>query len=71
MPSADTLRFSPSMGRSYCTECGVVIGVYEPVIVVNHGVRRVTSLLNEPDLHDSGAELYHEACLAPLTLLQQ
>lgn len=39
-----------------------MIGVYEPVIVVNGAEVRETSRAAEPDLPDHGREVYHRAC---------
>jgi hypothetical protein len=37
-------------GRLRCAVCGDVVGFYEPIVVLDDGERRQTSLLNEPML---------------------
>lgn len=45
-----------------CAVCSDVIGVYEPVLVPDHGEWRETSLAREPELRDGEAVLVHVAC---------
>jgi len=54
------------MGRSApkCAVCGAVIGVYEPVLVVDEGALRQTSLAAEPHLLEDPSELHHASCQA-------
>jgi hypothetical protein len=47
--------------RSRCPECEDVIGVYEPIVVLEAGTFRHSSLLNEPNL-DSEQVLMHRDC---------
>jgi hypothetical protein len=48
-----------------CHWCGERIGVYEPLIVVEHGRQpRETSLARERDLDRGGRRCYHRACFA-------
>ena len=56
------------MATAFCSACGDVLGVYEPVVAVFTGHARITSLLNEPGLIDDGARVYHAACHPPLKL---
>jgi hypothetical protein len=44
-----------------CDECGDVIGVYEPLVLVADDGARETSRAACPDVADSG-EHYHRAC---------
>jgi hypothetical protein len=48
--------------RLTCAVCHVVIGVYEPVLVVGHESAPPTSLAREPMLRTNGCELVHAAC---------
>jgi hypothetical protein len=47
-----------------CTRCGEVIGVYEPMVVLEGEVARRTSLAAEPDLRRSARvrECVHAEC---------
>jgi hypothetical protein len=48
-----------------CAQCGGMIGVYEPIIVVEATGARRTSLLVEPSGDNPVERLtYHEACRA-------
>ena len=49
-----------------CDRCGDVIGTYEPVIVVNNGGARRTSLAAEPGLASRPGEHYHRPCYEDL-----
>ena len=48
----------------HCDGCGQVIGVYEPVTVVDDGLTRQTSVAAEPGVRALPVERYHQACLA-------
>jgi len=45
-----------------CAHCGDVIGVYEPLIVVDGSGTRLTSRAAEPGLAGDAAEHYHGTC---------
>ena len=45
-----------------CTQCSDVIGVYEPVVVVDHRGGHYTSLAAEPLSARTGEAQYHAAC---------
>jgi hypothetical protein len=47
-----------------CRRCQDVIGVYEPMIVLDEGRARTTSRAAERDLEVRVQECYHEACFA-------
>jgi hypothetical protein len=47
--------------RLRCPVCEEVIGVYEPIVVVEGGAWRRTSMLNEPML-DSDQTVMHHHC---------
>lgn len=49
---------------SRCSRCGDVIGVYEPLVIVEGGGPRESSLAAEPALADASAKLYHQGCHA-------
>jgi hypothetical protein len=49
---------------SRCTRCGEVIGVYEPLVIVEGGGPRDSSLAAEPALAGASAKLYHRSCHA-------
>jgi hypothetical protein len=51
--------------RLRCTVCGVVIGFYEPVVVLDDSGLRETSLLNEPMLVTDQVAM-HQDC-APVS----
>jgi hypothetical protein len=51
---------------SRCARCGEVIGVYEPLVVVEGGAPRDSSLAAEPALSGAPGELYHQGCHAGL-----
>lgn len=48
--------------RMRCHQCGDVIGVYEPLVLLSDGDRRETSLAAEPDLTVGTSSIYHSAC---------
>jgi hypothetical protein len=45
-----------------CETCGDVIGVYEPIVLLEPPGRRETSLAAEPELRDSALVCHHRAC---------
>jgi len=47
-----------------CVECADVIGVYEPLVMVERGGVRLTSLAAEGPLAYRGEGQYHAACYA-------
>lgn len=52
--------------RPLCLICGVVAGVYEPVIVIEHREARKTSLAREPELvHRADTLLLAHSCCIP------
>jgi len=51
-------------GRPRCSKCGLVIGVYEPLIAVVDGVAQETSIAAQPDIKFARGDLYHRACHA-------
>jgi hypothetical protein len=54
-----------SMGQvPRCACCDDVIGVYEPVVVVEDGGARKTSYAAEPELAREEGKHYHDACYA-------
>ncbi len=53
------------MGRTLrCQHCQLVIGVYEPMIVLTDGEARSTSRAAERDSGDPLDECYHRSCYA-------
>ncbi len=49
--------------RPTCSFCREVIGVYEPIVAVDHASERHTPLAREPHLgHRHGTLLFHPAC---------
>jgi len=53
------------MGRvSRCARCGDVIGVYEPLVVMEEDGPRHTSVAADPKLRDDQWERYHRVCYA-------
>lgn len=57
------LQPSPSLAHVLrCAQCGDVIGVYEPVILVSNGFPRATSLASDPAVSRARGEPYHRAC---------
>ena len=53
-------------GTLTCCLCGVVIGAYEPMVLVSEGQARVTSQASEPDAAAHSGAKYHEGCYARL-----
>jgi len=49
-----------------CASCGDVIGIYEPLIVVEEHGPRQTSRAAEPALPGSPDKHYHRACYPPV-----
>jgi hypothetical protein len=45
-----------------CQTCGDIIGVYEPVVLVEPWGQRQTSLAAEPELRESAPVSHHRAC---------
>ena len=45
-----------------CEHCGDVIGVYEPLVLLNDGCVRTTSAAAEPHLGEMPGVLFHSAC---------
>jgi hypothetical protein len=45
-----------------CAHCGDVIGVYEPLILVDESGERLTSRAAEPELAQIEGRQYHRAC---------
>jgi hypothetical protein len=45
-----------------CHRCGEVIGVYEPLVLVEGAHARTTSRAAEPDLRRGSNECYHRDC---------
>ena len=45
-----------------CAHCGDVIGIYEPLIVVEEHGARQTSRAAEPELRGLPGHHYHRAC---------
>lgn len=45
-----------------CDHCAEVIGVYEPVVVVDEGEARETSRAAEPGVACEQGQRYHRAC---------
>jgi len=49
-----------------CDHCGAEIGVYEPLILADHGRVRKTSRAVEPGLPHADTTYYHRACYLTL-----
>jgi hypothetical protein len=45
-----------------CRQCGDVIGIYEPLVLLTATGGRETSLAAEPELSDAPSPVYHRAC---------
>jgi hypothetical protein len=59
----ETIHAGVEKGYPTCLYCGGVIGVNEPVVVVEHEGERETSLAREPELaRRSGVLLIHSRC---------
>jgi hypothetical protein len=50
----------------HCGACGVVIGVYEPAVVIERGVARKTSLAKERLSEAVGLTISHLGCASEL-----
>jgi len=50
-----------------CARCGLVVGVYEPLVLRLDGITRLTSIAAEPGVVSLGGEVYHRACYDGLT----
>jgi len=59
-PARSILKHMPDE-RLRCALCEDVIGVYEPIVVLESGTFRHSSVLNEPNL-DSEQVLMHRDC---------
>lgn len=53
-----------------CAVCNDVIGVYEPLFVIQAGSARRTSLAREPQLGGGDVAVVHDACGSRLGLGQ-
>jgi hypothetical protein len=49
--------------KLHCAQCGDVVGVYEPAVIVVDGLAFPTSLAR-PVVAPDGALVYHRACSA-------
>jgi hypothetical protein len=49
-------------GRLFCSLCGDVIGVYEPLLVVGGGAVRTSSVAREPLVGSGEDVVIHRAC---------
>ncbi len=47
-----------------CQHCKDVIGVYEPMIVVDHGRPRETSIAADGEARSTNGACYHRCCFA-------
>jgi hypothetical protein len=47
-----------------CGGCGIVIGYYEPLVLLIQGQARTTSVAAEPQVRDSSGEHFHRGCYA-------
>jgi hypothetical protein len=52
--------------RTICQHCTQVIGVYEPMVVVDRGGARETSRAAEPGVETAPGERYHLGCYREL-----
>ena len=50
------------MSSVRCQTCGDVVGVYEPIVFLEPGGRRETSIAAEPELRGSAPVCHHRAC---------
>jgi hypothetical protein len=48
--------------RVRCQQCGDVIGIYEPLVLLTATGRRETSLAAEPGLSGARPAVYHSTC---------
>jgi hypothetical protein len=49
-----------------CDHCGSLVGVYEPLIIAEHGKVRESSRAAEPRLPLADTTYYHRACYTNL-----
>jgi hypothetical protein len=49
-------------GFAICAYCGERVGVYEPIVVVDPGGSRTTSLAREQELEPDRAPVMHADC---------
>jgi hypothetical protein len=61
-PRPDPLHNSAMSAPCVCPVCGDAIGVYEPVLVIDGGWARTSSLLREPLLGSGADVVIHRAC---------
>lgn len=59
---AASLQTVVGQGMIVCSVCGDRIGVYEPLLELNAGRVRRTSVAREPALEDHAAVLLHAEC---------
>jgi hypothetical protein len=52
-----------------CGQCGDVIGIYEPLVLVCEGRARTTSVGAEPQVGEEPGERFHRACAESLAVL--
>ena len=45
-----------------CSACGDAIGTYEPLLSIEHGDARATSLAREPQVAAMPGDLVHRSC---------
>jgi hypothetical protein len=45
-----------------CSACGDALGTYEPLVAINRGAGRITSLAREPDASSGAEALVHRSC---------
>jgi len=48
--------------QPWCSHCGDIIGVYEPLIMVAEFGQHETSVTAEPDLFPTNDDCYHRNC---------
>jgi hypothetical protein len=62
---AQSVSSRPVIGEPMrCGHCGDVIGVYEPLVLLDGGEPRTTSAAAEPQIGDEPGVLFHRACYA-------
>jgi hypothetical protein len=59
-------RTASSRQLAHCEHCGKLIGIYEPLIALEHGTVRETSWAADPGLPVAHASYYHHACYTAL-----
>lgn len=45
-----------------CSACGDALGVYEPLVAIDRGSARITSLAREPEAESVASALVHRSC---------